>query len=74
MRFFLLSGIALLLLACGQKGPLYMPVPDQPAPPADTCQVCPPVIMPAPTTTDETPTQNNDNTNPVSAPPQEPTP
>ena len=33
IALFFLCG---LLLACGQKGPLYLPQPDQPAPSAES--------------------------------------
>lgn len=49
MRPVLLAFLLLILSACGQKGPLYLPLPGEEEPPADTCRACPPLIMPAPT-------------------------
>lgn len=48
MRLILLTGALLLTAACGQKGPLYMPIPGEEEPPAGACRACPPLIMPAP--------------------------
>lgn len=48
-RLTLLTGALLLIAACGQKGPLYMPMPGEEEPPAGACRACPPLIMPAPT-------------------------
>lgn len=74
MRLILLLGAALLMLGCGQKGPLYLPAPDKPAPPADTCQVCPPVIMPAPTAAEEKAEKKSTESTPSTAVPQESNP
>ena len=38
IALFFLCG---LLLACGQKGPLYLPQPDQPAPSAEPASPTP---------------------------------
>lgn len=48
MRLMLLTVALLLTAACGQKGPLYLPVPGEEESPADACRLCPPLIMPAP--------------------------
>lgn len=47
MSRFLLLGLACLLAACGQKGPLYLPAP--PAPVASPAVTAPVQAAPAPT-------------------------
>lgn len=54
----------LLLSACGQKGPLYLPLPGESAPPAERCQTCPPQQAPAP---EEQPA-HDDEENPNASP------
>ena len=80
MRLILLTGALLLTAACGQKGPLYMPIPGEEAPPSGACAVCPPLIMPAPTNGNgdsqppaEKRTKSKSDTTPT-AEPQESTP
>lgn len=48
MRVILLTGVVLLLAACGQTGHLYLPMPGEEEPGAGTCRICPPMIMPTP--------------------------
>ena len=79
MRVLLLLALSGLIIACGQKGPLYLP--DAEPPPADTCTTCPPVILPAPTASEATPAASSeadaepkkDRTEPTDTP-QESTP
>ena len=53
MRLILLTGLSILVMACGQKGPLDLPEADGAAAPAASCASCPPARQPAATTTDD---------------------
>ena len=56
MRALLTLALSGLIIACGQKGPLYLP--DAEPLPAERCATCPPVELPGDTATppaEETP-------------------
>lgn len=64
MRLILLTGALLFIVACGQKGPLYLPVPDgSEPPPADTCRTCPPASAPAPSENSDSDADKNKSAN-----------